>query len=82
MAFAVVAVGGFVGVRAGWVAEIMTIGVGPEAGVDNSDVVFGDEFGVVVVFFVEVFFEGVVHGVDGSLAGVVALHGVEVGFLD
>lgn len=60
----------------------MAVGVGPEAGVDDFNVVFGDEFGIIVVFFIEVFLEGIIHGVNGGLAGVVALHGVEVGFLD
>ena len=37
--------------------------------------------GVVIVLGVEAFFEGVVHGVDGGLAGFVAGHGVEILFL-
>ena len=82
MAFAVFAVGGFVRVRASWVAEVVAIGVSPEGGVDDFDVVFRNEFGIVVVFLVETFLEGVVHGIDGGFAVVVAAHGVEVGFLD
>lgn len=60
----------------------MAVGVGPKARIDDFDVFFGDEFGIVAVFFVEAFFESVVHGVDGGFAIVVAAHGVEIGFLD
>ena len=82
MTFAVFAVGGFVGIGTFRITKIMTIGVSPEGGVDNFDVVFGNEFRVVVMLFVETLLEGVVHGVDGGLAVVIAAHGVEVGFLD
>lgn len=82
MAFAVFAVGSFVGIGTFRVAKIMTIGISPESGVDDFDVVFRDEFGIVVVLFVETFFEGVVHGIDGGFAVVIAAHGVEVGFLN
>ena len=32
--------------------------------------------------FIEAFFEGVINGVDGSLADFIAVEGVDVGFLD
>lgn len=32
--------------------------------------------------FVVTFFKGVIHGVDGDFAVLVALHGVNIGFLD
>ena len=82
MAFAVFAVGGFVGIGTLRVAKVVTIRVGPEGGVNNFDVVFGNEFGIVVMLLVETFFESVVHGVDGGLAVVVSRKSVEVGFLD
>lgn len=34
------------------------------------------------MLFVEVFFESIVHGVDGDFAIFVALHGVDIRFLD
>ena len=34
------------------------------------------------MFFVETFFEGVIHGVDGGFAFFVAVHGIDIGFLD
>ena len=80
-AFAVFAVGWFVRIGTGGVAEIVAEGIGPEGGVDDFDVFFGDLFGVVMMLFVEAFFEGVIHGVDGGFAGFVALHGVEIGLL-
>lgn len=60
----------------------MTVRVGPEGGVDDFDVFFGDKFGIIIVMFIEVFFKGIIHGVNGGLAVVVAAHGIEVGFLD
>ncbi len=60
----------------------MPIRVGPEAGVDDFEIVFGDKFWIIAMVFVEIFFEGVIHGIDGGLAIVVAFHGVEVGFLN
>ena len=82
MAFAVFAVSGFIGIGAFRIAEIVAVGVSPKGGVDNFDIVFGNEFRVVVVLFVETLFKSIVHGVDGGLAVVVATHSVEVGFLD
>ena len=82
MAFAVFAVGGFVGIGTFRIAKVVTIGVGPEGGVDDFDVVFGNELRVVVMLFVETLLESIVHGVDGGLAVVIAAHGVKVGFLD
>ena len=38
--------------------------------------------GVVAVFFIVTFLQSIVHGVDGGLAVLVALHGVDVLFLD
>ena len=81
-AVAIVAIGGFVGIRAFGVAEVMAIGIGPEGRVDDLNVFLGDEFWVIAVVFVKAFFEGIVHGVNGGLAVFVALEGVEVGFLD
>ena len=34
------------------------------------------------MFFIEAFFKSVIHGIDGGFAIVVALHGVEILFLD
>lgn len=76
------AVGGFVRVGTGGVAEIVPIGVGPKTGVDDFDVVFGDKLWIIFVFLVEIFLEGVIHGVDGGLAVVIALKSIEVRFLD
>ena len=81
-AFAVFAVGGLVGIGAGGVAEVVAEGIGPEGGVDDFDVFFGNLFGVVVMLLVEAFFEGVVHGVDSDFAVFVTVEGVEIGFLD
>lgn len=39
-------------------------------------------FGVVAVFGVEAFFESIIHGVDGGLAVLIAIHGFDVGVLD
>ena len=60
----------------------MAVGISPEGGVDDFDVFLRDEFRIIAMFFVEIFLEGVVHGVDGGLAVVVAAHSVKVGFLD
>lgn len=78
----VLAVGGFVKVRAEWVAKIVTKWIGPEGWIDNGEVVFRDVFGVVAVFGVETFLEGIIHGVDGGLATLIAVHGFDVGVLD
>lgn len=72
----VFAVGGDVGVGTLWVAEVVTGRVGPEGGVNDFEVGFGDGGGVVTVVFIEALLEGVVHGIDGGLAGFVATHGV------
>ena len=76
------AVGGFVGIGALGVAKIVAVGIGPEGGVDDFDVFFGDELGVVSMLRVETFFEGIVHGVDGSFAVFIAIESVEIGFLE
>lgn len=76
-----VAVSGLIGVRAFGVAEGVTGRVGEIVWVDNSESVCGNVFGVVVVVFVETFFKGVVDGVDGGFASIVAMHGVKFGFL-
>ena len=52
---AVVAVGWFVGVGTGGVAEVVAVGVGPEGGVDDFDIFLGDLLGVVAVVGVETF---------------------------
>lgn len=76
------AVGGLVGVGAEFVAKVETEWVGPEGWVDYGDVFFGDGLRVIFVFFIEAFFKGVIHSVDGGLAIFVALKSVEIRFLD
>ncbi len=76
------AIGGFVGVGAGWIAKIKAHRVCPERWIDNFDVVFGDEFWVITVFLVKAFFQGIVHSIDSGFAIFVALHGVNIGFLN
>ena len=60
----------------------MAIWIGPEGWVDDFDIVFRDMLRVVLVFFVVAFFQGIVHGVDRSLANFVTLHGIVIGFLN
>ena len=60
----------------------MTGWVGPEGGVDDFDILLGNEFGIVVVFFIKAFLKGVVHGVNGCLAIFIASHGVDVRLLN
>ena len=60
----------------------MAVGVGPKRRIDDFDVIFGDKLGIILVLFIEVFFESIVHGIDGGLTSIVALHSVEVGFLN
>ena len=60
----------------------MTILIGPEGRVDDLDIFLGDKFWVIVVFWVEAFFESVIHSIDGGFAIVVTFEGVEIGFLD
>ena len=81
-AFSITAIGGFVGIRATNGTEIISRWVGPESWVYDFDVFFGDGLWVVAVFFVKAFFECVVHGIDGNFAVFVALHGIEIGFLN
>ena len=76
------AIGGFVGVGTTGNAEVDTVRVGPEGGVDNGDVFFADSFGIVAVVFVETLFQSVIHGVDGDFAGFVAIESIEIVFLD
>ena len=75
-------IGRFVEVGALWVAKIVARWVSPEGGVYDFDIVFGNVFRVIAVLFVEAFFESIVHGVDGDFAIFVALHGVDIRFLD
>lgn len=51
-AFAIFAVGGLVRVGAGGIAEVNARRIGPEGRVDYLDVVLGDGFGIVAVFFI------------------------------
>lgn len=53
---AVFTIGWFVEIRAYRVTKIMAVGVGPEGGVDDSDVVFANVFGVIAVIGVVAFF--------------------------
>ena len=39
-------------------------------------------FGVIIVLFEKAFFESVIHGIDGGFTGFVAVHGVDIGFLN
>ena len=80
-AFAVFAIGWFVRIGTGGVAEVVAEWIGPESGVDDLDVFFGDLFWVIVVILIEAFFEGVIHGIDGSFAILIAFHSIEVGLL-
>ena len=52
---AVFAIGWLVRVRAAGVAKIDAVGVGPEGGVDNLDIFFGNRFWIVAVVFVITF---------------------------
>ena len=69
-------------VGAGTVADVSAKWIGPESWVDVRDDFFVDFFRIILVLFVIAFLESVVHGVDGGLAVFVALHGIEVCFLD
>ncbi len=60
----------------------MTIRVGPECGVDDGDVLFGNDFRIITISFVKTFFQSVIHGVDGGLSVFVSLESVEIGLLD
>ena len=60
----------------------MTIRIGPEGRVYNSDVLLGDCFWIVTVVFVKTFFQSVIHGVDGGFAIFISRKSIEVGFLD
>ena len=83
MAFAgVVAVGGFVDIGAAVGAEIGAVGVGEELRVDDGEVVLAESGGIVAELGIIVFLEGIVHGVDGGFALVIARHGGDVGLLD
>lgn len=64
------------------VAEEDALWVGEETRVEGGEIFFGDGFGVETVFWVETFFEGVIHGVDGGFAVVVTGHGIDVLFLE
>ena len=75
-------VGWLIGIGAERVAEVKTKWISPESWVDDGDVFFGNGFRIVVVFFVEAFFKGVIHGVDGGFAIFITFESVEVAFLD
>ena len=77
-----VAVSWLVRVGAKRVAKIDAIRIGPEGWVDDLDVFFANFGWVIIVIFVEIFFERVVHSVNGGFAIFVASHSIEVGFLD
>ena len=34
------------------------------------------------MFFVEIFLEGIIHSIDGGFSLLIAIHGVNIGFLD
>jgi len=76
------AVRGLVRVGADWVAEIKAERVCPESRVNHGEIFFGDGFRIIAVFFIEAFFESIVHSVDGDFAVVVAVHSVDIGLLD
>lgn len=82
MAFAIFAVGWFVGVGTLRIAEIVARWIGPEGWVDDLDVVLGDLLGVILVLFVEAFFKGIVHSINGGFTSFVAVESVDVGFLN
>lgn len=60
----------------------MTVWIGPEGGIDDFDVVFGNMLWVVFVLGIETLLESVVHGVDGGLPGFVAAKCIDVLLLD
>lgn len=78
----VVAIGRFVGIGAAAMTEVEAVGIGEELGVDDGEIFFVNLGRIEAVFRVVIFFEGVIHGVDGGFAIVVAVHGVNIGFLD
>ena len=82
MAFAIDTVSSLVRIGTFWVAECVAGGVGKIGRVDDGEGVFGEVFWVVTVVLVEAFFESVVDGVDGGFLDIVAVEGVEIGFLD
>lgn len=79
---AVRAIGWLVNVRAKGIAEVKSLRIGPEGGVDHLNVGFADSFWVVTVVFVKALLEGIIHGVDGGLAVFIAFQGVEIRLLD
>ena len=77
-----VAIGWLIGVGTKFIAKIESEWVGPEGWVNYGDVFFGDCFGIVFVLFIEAFFEGIIHGINGSFAVFVTLKSVEIGLLN
>ena len=83
MAFAgIVAVGGLINIGAAINAEVDAKRVGKEGGVNHGEDLLVEFGRIVAELGVVVFLQGVIHGVDGGLALVIAGHGVHVGFLD
>ncbi len=60
----------------------MAIWIGPESGIDDLDVVFGNMLWVVFMLGIETFFEGIIHSIDGSFSVFIAIKGVDVLLLD
>lgn len=74
----VVAIGWLVGIRAEWVAKVVAGWVSPKFRADGGENVRGNGAGVITVCFVEIFFYGVIDGVDGGFASFVASEGLKV----
>ena len=82
LAFALMAVGGLVGIRTCWVVESEAGRVGPEFIGNGGEIFGGDGFWIITVLLVKILFEGIIDRIDGGFASIVAGESVEVGFLD
>lgn len=74
----VVAVCWFVRVGAKWVAKCVAGWVGPEVFADGRENVWINDVWVVAVGGVKIFFERVIHSIDGGFTGFVTRKSVEV----
>lgn len=77
-----VTVGRLVNISAAVITDVVAERIGEKGRVNDGQIVFGDFGRIITESGVIVFFERVIHGVDGGLAVVVAIHGVDIGFLD